>query len=72
MANYWAADDFALDKKQRQRMKELAAEYPETPTAEQDQEFVNNTLVELRWARAAGKYFGLLNAPERVEELEEV
>lgn len=71
MANYWAEEDFALVKSQRQKMKAMAAEYPQNPTAEQDAEFVNNVCAEFGWKKAAGQYFGLLGAPERAPVAED-
>jgi hypothetical protein len=71
MATYWSSDDFAINPQERRVLVRMAAEYPASPTAEQDQEFVNNVRAEFGWGRAAGQYFGLVGAPERVAVVEE-
>lgn len=71
MGAYWSSEDFAINPQERRILQRMAGEYPASPTAAQDAEFVNNARVELGWGKAAGQYFGLLGAPERVEVAEE-
>lgn len=71
MASFYASEDFPVNKVEAAILKNLAAQYPESPTAEQEDEFRHNVCVELGWRDAAKQYFGLVGAPEREPQQEE-